>query len=99
MLFSHSLKHYDLYMLAGSDSPVDNQCMLIMYVGSYVMEDISESHAAGGWTKQAHLLVMMIIIIYRRLLGDLCLELWVVLWGLEDLDLERFLDGDFLFGE
>ena len=36
---------------------------------------------------------------YRRLLGDLCLELWVFLWGLDDLDLERFLDGDFLFGE
>jgi hypothetical protein len=36
---------------------------------------------------------------YRRLLGDLCLELWAFLWGLADLDLERFLDGDFLFGE
>ena len=52
--FTHSLKRYDLYMLAGSalsHNPADNQhlnSMHIMYVDSYVMEDTSESHAAGG---------------------------------------------------
>ena len=65
MPFSHSLQHYDLYMLAGSvlsQTPVDNKhlklnSMHIMCVGSYVMEDISFT-CSRGVSEGAHLLAI-----------------------------------------